>query len=308
MKIAIMGTGGVGGYFGAKLAHGGSEVHFIARGKHFEAIRDNGLRVRSPLGDIHLQSPSITDTAAEVGLADVVIFGVKLWDTESAAQAIRSLVGPNTMVISLQNGVAKDEILKSVIGQQAVVGGVCYVAAGIEDPGIIGHYGKMQKLVFGEYSGDASSRVEGFLQACLGAGIDAELSTDINRVIWEKFVFLVGLSAATASTRRSIGVIRNQPEARRMLEAVMQEAVNVGMAEGVQLEPDYAQNRLQFCDQLPADMTASMLRDLEKGSRLEIPWLSGDVARRGIKLGIATPYNQAIFDILSVHANGQSIK
>lgn len=306
MKIAIMGTGGVGGYFGAKLALGGSDVHFIARGAHLAAIRRDGLRVQSPLGDLHLPAPSATDAPADIGPVDVVILGVKLWDTESAAEAIRPLVGASTMVVSLQNGVAKDEILGAALGQQAVVGGVCYIAAGIDAPGVIGHYGTMQKLVFGEYGGQRSERVERFHQACVQAGIDAEISADIAKVIWEKFVFLVGLSASTASTRSPIGVVRSQPGARRLLESVMQETVNVGLAEGVQLAPDFAQNRLQFCDQLPAEMTASMLRDLEKGNRLEVQWLSGDVARRGARLGVATPYNQAVADILSVHAQGQA--
>ena len=306
MKVAIMGTGGVGGYFGSKLALGGCDVSFIARGAHLAAIKAGGLRVRSALGDLHVPSPNATDSPAEVGAVDVVLFGVKLWDTRSAAEAIRPLVGPQTVVISLQNGVVKDDLLTGALGQEAVAGGACYIAATIIEPGVIGHAGTMQKLVFGEYGGRLTERIQRFHEACVRAGIDAQVSEDIARVIWEKFVFLVGLSATTAATRSPIGKVRAHPASRRLLEAVMQEAVDIGRAEGVALAADFAQDRLRFCDQLPADMTASMLRDLERGNRLEVEWLSGDVSRRGLKLGVPTPFNTAVFDILALHADGGS--
>ena len=304
MKVAIMGTGGVGGYFGSKLALGGCDVSFIARGAHLAAIKAGGLRVRSELGDLHVPSPKATDSPAEVGPVDVVLFGVKLWDTEPAAKAIRPLVGPQTVVVSLQNGVVKDELLTAALGQHAVAGGACYIAATIIEPGVIGHAGTMQKLVFGEYGERQTERLQRFHEACVRAGIDAQVSDDIARVIWEKFVFLVGLSATTAATRSPIGKVRAHPASRRLLEAVMQEAVDVGRAEGVALAAEFAQDRLRFCDQLPADMTASMLRDLERGNRLEVEWLSGDVSRRGLKLGLPTPFNTAVFDILALHADG----
>lgn len=304
MKVAIMGTGGVGGYFGSKLALGGCDVSFIARGAHLAAIKAGGLRVRSALGDLHVPSPKATGSPAEVGPVDVVLFGVKLWDTQSAAEAIRPLVGPQTVVISLQNGIVKDELLRAALGQHAVAGGVCYIAATIVEPGVIGHAGTMQKLVFGQYEEPQAERIRRFHEACVRAGIDAEVSEDIARVIWEKFVFLVGLSATTAATRSPIGKVRAHPASRRLLEAVMQEAVDVGRAEGVALAADFAQDRLRFCDQLPADMTASMLRDLERGNRLEVEWLSGDVSRRGLELGLPTPFNTAVFDILALHAEG----
>lgn len=301
MKVAIMGTGGVGGYFGTRLALAGHDVQFIARGRHLDAIRAQGLTVRSPLGDMHLPAPAITDRPADIGPVDVVLLGVKLWDTETAAQAIRPLVGPGTAVISLQNGVVKDEMLRAALGEAAVVGGVCYIAATIEAPGVIAHSGTLQKLVFGEYGGQRTPRVEAFRQACEQAGIEAVVSEDIARAIWEKFVFLVGLSGATASTRCALGPVRSHPASRRLLLTLMAEAVAVGRAEGVALPPDYAEDRLRFCDQLPGDMTASMLRDLLQGHRLELPWLSGDVSRRGALLGVATPYNSAVADMLALH-------
>lgn len=307
MKVAIMGAGGVGGYFGARLAHSGCDVHFIARGAHGAALRSQGLQLNSALGDLHLKDLQVTETPQGVGVADVVLFGVKLWDTEAAAEAIRPLVGPHTAVISLQNGVVKDDILRGVLGPQAVAGGVCYIAATIAAPGVIAHTGVLQKLVFGEYDGSHSARLEAFLQACQGAGIEAEISADIRKTIWEKFVMLVGLSATTAATRLPIGRVRSHPQSRRVLQQIMEEVVAVGLAQGVPLAPDFATDRLRFCDQLPAAMTSSMAHDLERGNPLEVRWLSGDVARRGAELGVPTPANALVHGILALHAEGRKV-
>jgi 2-dehydropantoate 2-reductase len=304
MRIAVMGAGGVGGYFGAKLAAAGSDVTFIARGSHLAAMRDNGLRIESQLGNVHLEKPNVTDDPATIGPTDLVLFGVKLWDTAAAARAILPLVGPETGVVSFQNGVQKDDVLREVLGEQAVMGGVSYIAASIAEPGVIRHTGKMQKLIFGEYDGNSSERSEAFLQACRAAGIEAEISQKIRRAIWEKFVFLVGFSGTTTSIRKPIGPIRSNPETRTFLHEAMQEAVAVGRAEGVDLPEDFADNRLAFCDGLPAEMTSSMHHDLEKGSRLEVEWLSGDVVKRGNNAGVATPVNRAIFNVLLLHAEG----
>lgn len=306
MKIAVMGTGGIGGYFGAKLANAGCDVAFIARGAHLAAIKAHGLKVTSPLGNIDLKQAKATDDPREVGAADVVVFGVKLWDTEPAAAAIRPLIGKDTAVISFQNGVVKDDILTATLGRKAVVGGVSYIAARIAEPGVIAHTGAMQRLVFGEYDGRRSERVQQFHQACLRAGIDAEISADIRKTIWEKFVFLVGLSATTAATRCPIGKVRSNPHARHLLAGVMQEVVAVGIAQGVQIAPDFAEDRLRFCDQLPEAMTSSMHNDLEQGNRLEVEWLSGDVSRRGKELGVPTPFNTAVYGVLAIHAQGRA--
>nr|WP_315430572.1 2-dehydropantoate 2-reductase [uncultured Albidiferax sp.] len=307
MKIAIMGAGGVGGYFGARLAHSGCDVHFIARGAHGAAIRAQGLRVTSGRGDLHLQNVQVSETPQGIGPVDLVLFGVKLWDTAAAAEAIRPLIGPQTAVISFQNGVVKDDILQAALGATAVAGGVCYIAATIAAPGVIAHTGNLQKLVFGEYDGHHSERLERLLQACQVAGIDAEISPDIRRAVWEKFVFLVGLSATTAATRLPIGRVRTHPDSRRVLQQVMEEAVAVGRAQGVPLAADFAADRLRFCDQLPEGMTSSMAHDLERGNRLEVPWLSGDVVRRGAELGVPTPANAVLHGILAPHAEGRSL-
>ena len=215
MRITVMGTGGVGGYFGARLAQGGHEVAFVARGRQLEALRARGLRVESPLGDIHLPDVQATDKPAEIGTADVVLFTVKLWDTQEAAESVKPLVGESTAVVSFQNGVVKDDILRQALGAGHVIGGLCYIAATIAEPGLIRHSGTLQKLVFGEYDGSLSPRVRQFRHACAEAGIDAEISDQIERAIWEKFVFLVGLSGTTtsaASTERTVSAsVRPEP-------------------------------------------------------------------------------------------------
>src|SRR5437016_5954967 len=205
MRIAIMGSGAVGGYFGARLAAGGSEVTFIARGAHLAAMRERGIIVESPLGDIKLPQVRASDNPSTIGPVDMVIVAVKLWDTEDADRQIEPLVRTGACVVSFQNGVQKDEILQRVLGETAVMGGVCYVGASIAGPGVIRHIGKMQRLVFGEYDGRRSARAAALLEACTRGGIDAELSPDIKRAIWEKFVFLVAMSGATSSIRLTIG-------------------------------------------------------------------------------------------------------
>jgi 2-dehydropantoate 2-reductase len=306
MRIAVMGTGGVGGYFGARLAQAGHEVAFVARGRQLEALRASGLRVESPLGDVHLRDVEVTGQPAELGSADLVLFTVKLWDTLEAAEAIKPLLRAETAVVSFQNGVAKDDILRHALGAEHIIGGVTYIAAAIAAPGVIRHSGTLQKLVFGEYDGSLSPRVRQFQDACADSGIDAEISDRIEQTIWEKFVFLVGLSGTTSLARTSIGPIRSHPRSRAFLRDVMAEVVQVAVAQGVPLPDDYADERLAFTDTVPAGMTSSMQNDLEQGKRLEVAWLSGDVVERGARVGAPTPCNRAISDILSVHSEGHA--
>jgi 2-dehydropantoate 2-reductase len=306
MRIAVMGTGGVGGYFGARLAQAGHKVAFVARGRQLEALRAGGLRVESPLGDVHLRDVKVTGSPAEIGAADLVLFTVKLWDTLAAAEAIEPLLGAQTAVVSFQNGVAKDDILRDVLGAEHVIGGVTYIAAAIAEPGLIRHSGTLQKLVFGEYDGSLSPRVRQFRDACADSGIDAEISDRIEQTIWEKFVFLVGLSGTSSLARSPIGPIRSHPRSRAFLHDVMAEVVQVALAQGVPLPSDYADERLAFTDTVPAGMTSSMQNDLQQGNRLEVAWLSGDVVERGARLGVPTPCNRAISDILSVHSEGHT--
>lgn len=305
MKIAMMGSGGVGGFFGGKLAQAGFDVSFIARGAHLAAMREHGLVIESEAhGNTHLPKVQVTDDPAAIGPVDLVIFSVKLWDTETAAELIKPLVGPDTGILSLQNGVIKDDILRRVYGAAAIMGGVAYVGAYISKPGVVHQIGTIQRMVLGEYDGRKSARAEFLHEALLHAGIASELSPDVRRSIWEKYVFLVGLSAATTSMRTSLGPIRSNPRSRAFMLQLMREVVAVGRAYGVALPENFADDRLAFGDTFPGDMDSSMHHDLKSGNPLEVNWLSGGVARLGHEKNIPTPANSAVCDILALYAAG----
>ena len=307
MKIVVMGSGGVGGFYGGRLANSGYDVHFVARGAHLAAMREHGLTIESDRhGDIHVPRVSVAEDPAAFGRADLVIIAVKLWDTEAAARAIKPLVGPETAVLSLQNGVIKDDILRRELGATNIMGGVAYVGTAIARPGVIRQTGSLQRLLFGEYDGRRSARADAFLAALLRAGVEAELATDIRKTLWEKYVFLVGLSGSTATMRMPIGPIRSNPRTRAFLSDLMKETVAVGRAHGVALPEDYAEQRLAFADSVAPDMTSSLHHDLDRGNRLEVEWLSGGVVQLGQAVGVPTPMNRAVWDILALHAQGRS--
>lgn len=306
MKIAFMGSGGVGGLIGARLAQAGCDVSFIARGAHLAAMREHGLRLESPVGNVHLPKPQVTDDPGSLaGPFDIVVIAVKLRDTETAARAILPLIGPETGVLSLQNGVTKDDILRPIVGEKALMGGVAYMGTAISRPGVIQHTGTMQRIVFGEYHGRRSKRAEALREHCLKTGIDAVISDDIRRSIWEKFAFLVGMAAVTATIRLPIGPIRSHPLTRKFYLDAMREAAAVGRALGVRLPEDFAEERMAFVDTLPATMTASLHHDLERGNPLEVEWLSGAVVELGASVGVPTPVHRAVRDILILHAQGR---
>jgi 2-dehydropantoate 2-reductase len=306
MKIAVMGSGGVGGFYGGRLAHAGAEVTFVARGKHLAAMREHGLRIESETqGNIHIPQVRVTDDPATIGPVDLVLVGVKLWDLADAARSFKSIVGPDTAVLSLQNGVIKDDILRREFGDRAVMGGVGYVATHIARPGVILQVGTLQRIIFGEYDGKQSKRAQAFLDLALKAGIQAELSTDIRRTLWEKYTFLVGLSGTTTTMRTTIGPIRSNPQTRAFLFDLMKEVVAVGRAHGVKLPENYAEDRLAFADSVAADMTSSMHHDLDSGNRLEVEWLSGGVVTLGAAVKVPTPVNRAVWDVLALHAQGR---
>ena len=294
----------MGGYFGAKLAKSGCEVGFVARGAHLAAMRQNGLRVESQLGDIHLSALRASDDPAAFGTPDYVFLSVKLWDTEAVVRGMTKIVGPHTAVISFQNGVQKDDSLRKSLGEKAVMGGVAYIGAELVRPGVVRHTGTMQRLLFGEFDGGRSDRAMALLEACTRAGIDAEISADVRRAIWEKFVFIVGLSAVTSATRKTIGPVRGNPRTRALLLEIMKETVAVGRAHGVNLPADFAEQRMAFVDGLPAELTSSMHNDLAAGKRLELDWLSGGVVELGKAVNVPTPMNRAVSAILALYANG----
>jgi 2-dehydropantoate 2-reductase len=304
MKIAIMGSGGVGGYFGARLASGGADVHFVARGAHLEAMRAQGLSIEGGPSPLHLSDVQATSDPSSIGTADFVLIAVKLWDTAAAIEQVTPIVGPQTTVISFQNGVLKEKYLGDAFGAARVMGGVGYIATTIDRPGVIRQTGPLQRLLFGELDGTTSERGERLLQACLKGGIAAQLSPDIRREIWEKFVFLVGLSGTTTTTRQPIGPIRENPQTRAFLLDVMREVVAVARAHGVDLPTDYAEQRLALADDVAYDMTSSMYHDLVRGNPLEVRWLSGGVVELGKAAGVSTPLNRAIADILALQMAG----
>ena len=307
MRIAAMGAGGVGGYFGARLQQAGHEVLFFARGRHLEAIRRDGLSVESPHGNARLQV-RVLEKPAEAGTVEVVLFAVKLWDTESAAEQIRPIVGPTTVVIPFQNGVESIDRLRKVLPEHAVMGGSAYIATHIKSPGVIEHTGQMARIQFGPVLPSQRPAADKFLGACRAAGIQAEIPSDIIKANWEKFVFLVGLSSATAVARAPIGVVRADPDLRWLFEQAMRETWRVGRARGVALAEDFVDERLKFADGLHAEMRASLLHDLEAGGKLEAPWLCGAVARMAREAGFDAPVNRAVFAALKPFVNGSARK
>ena len=281
-------------------------MHFVARGAHLAAMRERGLTIENKeQGDIHVAKVNVTDDPASIGVADLVIIAVKLKDTDAAALAVKPVVGSHTAVLSLQNGVIKDDILRRHFPQSQIMGGVAYVGTHIARPGVIEQVGTLQRIVFGEYDGKRSARADSLLAALLRAGIKAELSDDIRRTLWEKYTFLVGLSGTTSTMRSTIGPVRGHPRARAFLYALFQEVVAVGRAHGVNLPVDFADDRLAFSDSVPGTMTSSMHHDLERGNPLEVEWLSGGVVTLGAAVGVPTPANRAVWDVLALYAEGR---
>ncbi|MDH5245284.1 MAG: 2-dehydropantoate 2-reductase [Betaproteobacteria bacterium] len=306
MRIAVMGAGGVGGYFGARLAQAGHDVAFVARGAHLAAMRERGLTVRSALGDVHLPSPVATDDPAALSPVDIVLFAVKLWHTEPAAQAIRPLIANGGVVVPFQNGVDSVERIGAIVGAERVMGGVAQIAATIAEPGVIGHTGTMARLRFGPVLAAQRPVADALLAACNGAGIDAELVVDIRRALWEKFVFLAAFSGLTSVARQPIGVLRADADMRNVLEAAMREAWAVGRAQGIALADDFVAQLMSFADGLPAEMKSSMLNDLVAGNRLEAPWLCGAVARMATAAGVPAPVHSTLYAALKPYCDGAS--
>lgn len=300
MRFIMLGAGGVGGYFGGRLAAAGNEITFVARGAHMEAIKNNGLSIKSPRGDLRLKDLRVVADPAAAGPADVIFLAVKLGDADAAIEAIRPVVGPGTTVISLQNGVEAEDRLEAAFGPGHVAGGVAYIAAAIETPGVIRHLGANQRIQLGTLPGHPGAPVAAIVEILAAAGIDAEMPADITLAIWQKFVFLVGLSATTTLTGQPVGVIRSDPRGRAFLHDVMAEATLVARARGVGLAADFARDRLAFADTLPEAMRASMAHDHAAGKPLELPWLSGAVVRMGAEAGVPTPVNNAVVAALTL--------
>ena len=304
MRIAVVGAGGVGGGFGAALAKAGADVTFIARGAHLAAMKSVGLKVGGPRGDIHLVPTQATDDPAAIGQVDIVLFCVKLWAVESAGEKIKPLIGPGTAVIPLQNGIDAAERLIPILGESAVMCGVAQISASITAPGVIQQVGSFMRMIFGELDGRHSQRAEDFLALCLKAGFDASLSEQILTELWMKFILLAGNAGLMALARQPIGPLRDDPDLRPIFMAAYQETIDVGRARGVALPADARERIVEITGHLPPAMKASMALDLDRGNRLELPWLSGKVAELGRQLGIPTPTHSMIYAMLKPYVMG----
>src|SRR5262245_6503723 len=303
MRIAVMGTGAIGGYLGARLAVAGAKVIFVARGQHLTAIRDRGLTVVSPLGDVHIHPAAATDDPASVGEVDFVLLGTKLYDEEIAARALAPMVGSETAVVCLQNGVDATDIVAGLYGPARVLGAVVVINGEITGPGVIRH-NAMNRLTVGELEGRPSGRLTTFVTLAKAAGIEAALSPDIRLEIWRKFLLLAPLGAVSAMTRVALAHIRERTETWRLVEQGMREVVAVSDAAGVGLTEQDVQATLAFARSMPGTWRASLTVDLEQGRRLEIDWLSGAVCRLGRAAGIPTPFHDVALGVLKPHAEG----
>jgi 2-dehydropantoate 2-reductase len=300
VRFAILGVGGVGGYFGARLAEAGHDVTFIARGAHLEAIERAGLHVHSLAGDVVLERAVATDDVARVGTVDCVILGVKAWQVPEAARQAAPLVGPNTSVLPLQNGVEAPEQVASVLGRERALGGVAKIISFVGAPGHIHHTGADPSVVIGELDGRATERIEALRRALGGAkAVGVTVSSDIQLALWEKFLFITAWAGVGAVTRAPIGIARSVPESRRLIKAALVEGERLARARGVRLAPEVVPTLLAIIDSLPADGTASLQRDIASGRPSELDNLTGAIVRLGAELGVATPVNSVLYGALA---------
>jgi 2-dehydropantoate 2-reductase len=295
MKILIMGTGGVGGYYGGLLAQQGNEVTFIARGAHLYALRHEGLKVKSLHGDFSLPSVNATDDPANVGPVDLILFTVKTYNTDDAAQAIRPAVGEQTVVMSLQNGIDAAERIGRVVGMEHLVGGATWLSSAVEAPGVIKQISQFRRIVFGVLSGGTSERIQSIQKVLESTGITVEISENIQKVLWTKFVFISAVSSFGSLTRLPMGDYRSVPETRALLAYIMEEVTALAHAHGVLLDPDVVQKSLEFTDNAAPHIKPSMQLDVESGRRTELESMVGVIGRKGRELGIPTPVADFVY-------------
>ena len=304
MRIAVIGAGGIGGPYGASLAKAGADVTFVARGAHLAAIRENGLRIEGDRGETHIRPAQATDDIAGIGTVDIVLCCVKLWDLEVVAEQIRAIIGSQTAVIPLQNGIDAAQRLTSILGYDAVMGGMAFVTGAIIAPGLIRQTGTYQRMTFGELDSQVSERGRRLRDLCEAAGFEGVLSPDIMVPVWEKFILLVPLSGLNALTRLPLGKWRDDPDLLALYEGALRETVAVGLAEGVRLRSDIVDKTLAQMRSMPPHHTTSMGNDLIRGNRLELPWFAGKVVELGRRHGIETPVNGFIYAALKPYVNG----
>jgi 2-dehydropantoate 2-reductase len=298
MRIAIYGAGGLGGYYGARLAEAGHEVAFIARGAHLEAMRNNGLKVFSPLGDVHLKQPTATSDPKTVGHVDVIVVAVKTWQVPEAARAMRPMIGAETIVVPFLNGVQAPDELAEILGAQHVLGGLSKIFSLIEAPGVIRHANPGAYIEIGELDGGPSQRVEALRAVFEQSGAQANASEDIRTELWKKLLIVSSWAGLGALCRSPMGVIRTQPETRALVERAMDEGIAVGKRLGFSLPDDYKTELWGFYDAMPAGGTASMQRDIMAGKPSELDAWNGAIVRFGVETGIDTPVHTFTYHAL----------
>jgi len=307
MRIAVVGTGGIGGPYGASFAKAGADVTFVARGAHLAAIRENGLHIEGDRGETHIRPAQATDDIASIGIVDFVLTCVKLWDVEGVGRQLRAIVGPGTAVVPLQNGVDAADRLIPILGHEVVMGGIAFVTGAIVAPGIIRQTGTYQSMTFGELDGRLSERGQCLRDLCEAAGFEAVLSADIRVPLWEKFILIVPAAGLNALTRVPLGVWRKDPDLVALYEASLRETVAVGRAEGVRLPPNCVDDGMVLMRSMPAHHMTSMGNDLLRGNRLELPWFAGKVVELGRRHNIPTPVNGFIYAALKPYIDGPPV-
>jgi len=308
MKITVMGSGGVGGYFGARLAAAGHDVTFVARGAHLQAMRTHGLRLDSELGNLHLDPVAVVADARGIAAADTILFAVKMGDTDSAAESLRPLVAKGATVFTFQNGIDSAERIGRIVGADSVVPGVGRILSHICKPGVIKQTGTFARLEFAERDNRPSTRTAALHAACTAAGLEAVLSTDIRRELWMKFAMLAPNAAVTALARGPISIMRDDPQSRPLLMRLVEEAVAVGIALKTGLEPADTGTVMRLIDALPKQMMASMAHDIVAGKPIEVDGLSGAVVRLGAQAGVPTPAHAFVVQALAPFANGNPVR
>jgi 2-dehydropantoate 2-reductase len=303
MRILIFGTGGIGGYFGARLQASGETVVFAARGAFAEALRDNGLQVHSQQGDLHLSEMELYDPE-QTKPVDVVLICTKMGALAEAIEAVRPVLHEDTAVIPLQNGVESVDLLAAALPADNVLGGVAYISAHIEEPGVIRHNTEHARIVFGELSGEATGRALDLRNRLERAGLGVVLSDDIRRALWEKFVTLAPLAGACSFYRKDIGGVRAEAEGRRLLQDLAGECIAVGRAQSIALPDDVEEKTVARFDELGGAVKPSMLVDLERGKPLELEWLTGATVRLGAAAGVPTPASSRVYEALKPYAEG----
>jgi len=298
MKIAIMGSGSVGAYYGGLLAQQGHDVTFIARGAHLEAIRANGLQVKSVHGDFTVSPAKATDTPAEIGPVDLALFCTKTYDTDRAAQAIKPIVGQETAVISLQNGIDAAERVGAVVGMEHMIGGATWISSVIESPGVIKQVSQFRRIVFGELDRKITPRTQVIFEVLDSTGATVELTGDIQKILWTKFVFISAISAVGSLTRLEIGAYRSVAETRSLLTTLMREVESLARAQNIALDTDVVEKSMAFIENSAAHIKPSMQLDVETGHRSELEAIIGVIGRKGRQLGIPTPAADLIYAAL----------